>query len=138
MRRRAYLGTVAGALAGTAGCVAGAFGGLSASDYDIGMGLNEFRPATYELSVGETVVWGNTNSRTHTVTAVSVPEGAAYFASGGYDSRDAADEAWHDSLGGGIEPGSTYEHTFEVAGTYDYYCIPHAASDMNGKIVVSE
>ena len=36
------------------------------------------------------------------------------------------------------EPGVTYEHTFETAGTYDYFCIPHKTLGMVGRIVVGE
>jgi plastocyanin len=138
MQRRAFLGGVAGALAGTAGCLAGATGGLSEEEYDVGMSSNAFLPGEVEITAGETLVWGNTSSRAHTVTAVTVPEGADYFASGGFEDREAAVEGWQSSLSGDIQPGETYERTFDVPGTYDYYCIPHAASGMDGKIVVRE
>ena len=36
------------------------------------------------------------------------------------------------------EQGSTYEHTFETTGTYDYFCIPHKTLGMVGRIVVGE
>lgn len=36
------------------------------------------------------------------------------------------------------EQGETFEHTFEVTGTYDYYCIPHKSLEMVGRIVVDE
>jgi hypothetical protein len=31
-----------------------------------------------------------------------------------------------------------FEHTFDVPGTYDYYCIPHRLMGMVGRIVVGE
>lgn len=34
--------------------------------------------------------------------------------------------------------GTTYEHTFETTGTYDYFCIPHKSLGMVGRIVVGE
>ncbi len=138
MQRRAFLAATGAALAGTAGCLAGATGGLSEGDYDIGMSSAAFLPAEFEVEVGETVVWANTSSRAHTVTAVSMPEGADYFATGGFENQDAAVNGWQSRLEGGIPTGGTYEHTFDVPGEYDYYCIPHAASGMDGKIVVSE
>jgi plastocyanin len=36
------------------------------------------------------------------------------------------------------EEGDTFEHTFETAGTYDYFCIPHKSLGMVGRIVVDE
>lgn len=34
------------------------------------------------------------------------------------------------------DTGFTYEHTFEVAGTYEYVCEPHEAQGMEGTIIV--
>lgn len=145
MQRRAFLAAVAGGVSvPLAGCgVLNAGGGLSAADYDIGMGSNDFRPREYtEATVGEPVVWGNDSSQTHTVTAydTGLPEGGAYFASGGFESEDAAREAWRSFSGerGAIDIGETYEHAFEVPGTYSYFCIPHEPADMVGSVVVSE
>jgi Plastocyanin len=91
------------------------------------MSQNAFLPKEYEVSVGETVVWGNNGSRGHTVTAyeTTIPEAAEYFASGGYDDLEVAREDWHATGGGNISPGETYEHTFEVPGRHNYLCIPH-------------
>lgn len=36
------------------------------------------------------------------------------------------------------EGGATFDHTFDVAGTYDYFCIPHKTLGMVGRIVVDE
>ena len=144
MNRRVYLAT-AGSVAATAlaGCTALAdigedvFGG---EEYDIGMSRNEFLPDTYEATVGETVVWKNTSEADHTVTAreSSLPEGAEYFASGGYEDETTAIEAWHEYRGGGLTTRETYEHTFEVPGTYIYICEPHVVGGMVGEVVVSE
>jgi plastocyanin len=149
MQRRAFLAT-SGTVAATA--LAGCLGSsLTASDYDIGMQSNAFVPQdpvdghdwpTLETTVGEPVVWGNTGSRKHTVTAYesSLPDDAAYFASGGFNSEPEARDAWENSLqgGGNIAPGATYEHTFDVPGTYRYFCIPHESAGMVGKILVRE
>ena len=35
------------------------------------------------------------------------------------------------------QKGSTFEHTFTVGGVYDYYCQPHEAAGMVGRIVVA-
>jgi len=141
MKRRAYLAAVGSATAaGLSGCTVLGFGSDGGGDYDIGMSANAFRPDTYEVSVGDTVVWQNTSSRGHSVTAYedAIPEDAAYFASGGYESQSEAEDAWTDSTGGNIQRGETFEYTFEVAGEYGYYCIPHESMGMDGTIVVTE
>jgi plastocyanin len=147
MERRSFLAAAGAAAAGlggataTAGCLGIATGaGLSEDEYDVGMSSNAFLPARYEAAVGDTVVWGNTSARAHTITAVQseLPEGAAYFASGGFDSQSAATDGWQSGLEGGVSPDGTYEHTFEVAGEFPYYCIPHIAAGMKGTVIVSE
>ena len=137
MDRRAFLATAGAAVVvPVAGCTSG---GLSEEEFDVGMSQNAYLPDTVEVSVGETLVWGNNGSRKHTVTAYEsgLPEGAAFFASGEYDSTDAAREEWK-SGGGNIAPGKTYEHTFETAGEHRYFCIPHERDGMTGVVVVSE
>ncbi len=37
---------------------------------------------------------------------------------------------------GTIDPARTYTHTFDVPGTYKYFCQPHEAAGMAGTIVV--
>lgn len=136
MNRRSFLGTAAAAgVLGLAGCSAT---GLSDSEYDVAMYSNKFEPQEYEVGVGDTVVWGNTGSRGHSVTAYDdeIPEEGTYFASGGFDSQAAAEDGWPGE--GGIDSGETYEHTFEATGRYGYYCIPHEAAGMVGTIVVTE
>ncbi|QLK25591.1 plastocyanin/azurin family copper-binding protein [Natrinema zhouii] len=144
MHRRAYLAAVGtAASAGLAGCSSA----LSVFEDDpctgtechIGMNRTEFLPDVYEISVGETVVWKNTSEADHTVTAYEglIPDDADYFASGGYESQTAAYDAW-DDRGGRLGTRDTFEHTFEIAGTYEYFCIPHEGAEMTGKIVVSE
>lgn len=141
MRRRALLGLAAtGALAGCLGFARSEDLSCEAGDCDVGMTSTAFVPDTVEVAVGETVVWGNTSSRGHTVTARTgrIPEGADYFASGGYASQTEAVEAWYDDFGGRIDTDATYAVTFEVPGTYEYYCIPHEAGGMEGTVVVTE
>lgn len=137
MDRRAFL-SAAGAAATVS--VSGCLGGLSDGDFDIGMSANAYLPDEHEVSVGDTVVWGNNGSRGHTVTAYerTIPDEADYFASGGYDDLDTARDEWHATGGGNISPGETYEHTFEVLGRHNYLCIPHESGGMVGVVVVSE
>lgn len=140
MDRRAFIGAVA--TTAVAGCL-DMFGQRQLEcdeDCDIGMSADAYRPETYEVTVGEEVTWKNTSTKGHTVTAFDhgVPDGAAFFASGGYDDQSEAEDAWFDEFGGRLDTGDTFSHTFEVPGTYEYYCIPHLAADMVGTVVVSE
>lgn len=87
-----------------------------------------YTPDTVRVSVGETVRWKNSADVMHTVTAdpaeafkdesVRLPEGAATFNSGN------------------LSPSDTFEHTFDVPGTYRYFCIPHEAVGMYGTVIV--
>jgi len=140
MDRRAFLAAAAtGTSLGLAGC-GGVFGSESPPEFDVGMRAKAFVPATVEIPAGETLVWYNNNDRPHTVTAYDdeMPESADFFASGGFDSTSAAVEGYENSLGGTVDPGETYEHTFAVPGTYRYFCIPHEAGGMIGVVTVSE
>ncbi|WP_225334699.1 cupredoxin domain-containing protein [Halomicrobium urmianum] len=139
MQRRAYLRAAAGvSAAGLAGCLG--VGASGADEYDIGMSTIEFRPEEHTVSAGDTVVWRNTSKQGHTVTAYEdgIPDEAAYFASGDYDSESAARDAWRNRSGGVLTEAQTFEHTFEVPGTYDYVCLPHESGEMLGRIVVEE
>lgn len=144
MKRRAYLAALGGGgLAGLAGCTTlGRIGIAPGEDdeYDIGMTRNEFVPMEYEATVGETVVWKNTSEAVHTVTAYegAIPDDADYFATGGFETEEAARQGWADNGGGGFDTRETYEHTFEVPGTYSYVCIPHEPGGMVGDVVVTE
>jgi plastocyanin len=139
MHRRRVLATLGTALAaGTSGCAAlGAVGG--GVDGDVGMTAVAFEPAELTVSVGEEVVWYNNSARAHSVTAYeeSIPDEADYFATGGYETEAAAREAW-DGMNGALTNGQRYSHTFEVPGTYDYFCIPHERAGMVGQVVVEE
>jgi plastocyanin len=135
MQRRTFLAAATtGVVAALAGC--GEATGLADDEYDIGMSTNRFLPEVYTVSVGDEVVWGNTSSRVHTATAYddNIPEGATYFASGGFENTQAALDGWPQE--GGIQPGETYAHTFETAGEHHYFCIPHEAARMVGTVVV--
>ncbi len=87
-----------------------------------------FAPESVTIAPGETVVWKNTSVLVHTVTA---------------DPAKAGDPA-HVRLPAGVEPfdsgklkpGESFRRTFEVAGTYRYFCIPHEGAEMVGRVVV--
>jgi len=105
--------------------------GPSAREVAVGMtdGL-KYAPEAVTITVGQTVVWTNTSSMNHTVTAdparardrshVRLPKGAQPF-----DSGDMA-------------PGATFRHTFDVPGEYVYFCIPHESAGMIGRVNVQE
>lgn len=91
---------------------------------------NEFVPVTVEVHVGDTVLWKNTASMSHTVTAdpkrakdpkhVVLPEGASTFDSGK------------------LKAGMTFKYTFSIPGRYTYVCVPHEKEGMIGHVVVKK
>lgn len=88
----------------------------------------KFIPARVSVHVGATVRWKSESVLVHTVT--DVPSLAA-------DPKDAAlPQGANPFNSGNIAPGGTYEHSFKIAGTYRYFCIPHEAAGMLGTIVV--
>lgn len=95
-----------------------------------------YEPKRIEVEAGTTVAFENVGSVAHSVTAYEdkIPDGAAYFASGGFDSQSAAEDGYPDE--GAIGEGGTYEHTFETTGEYEYYCIPHEMNGMVGYVRV--
>ena len=96
-----------------------------------------FDPEAIEVSVGTEVTWENVGAVGHTVTAYEdkIPDGATYFASGGFDSQQAAKDGYSDGEGN-VPKGESYSHTFETKGTYEYYCIPHEMNGMVGTVKV--
>ncbi len=126
------LGAATLATLGTAGCLSGG----PSDSRTVGMSDDfAFDPDTATVQAGGTVTWENDSDVSHTVTASEdgIPDDATYFASGGFDSERAARNDMDDGL---VAPGDDYEHTFEVSGTYDYYCIPHEGSGMAGRVRV--
>ncbi len=142
MRRRAFLASVGGTAVtvSVAGCLGSGGSGTADDEYDIGMSTSAFRPAEFAVAPGTTVVWKNTSKSTHTVTAYEsgIPDEADFFASGGFESTQAARDGWLKNSGGGFSSNETYEHTFTVPGTYEYFCIPHEKTGMVGTIEVTE
>ncbi|WP_224269555.1 cupredoxin domain-containing protein [Haloprofundus salinisoli] len=139
MKRRAFLAAVgATGLTALAGC-GGVSGQGEGQEYDVGMTAVAFDPPEITVSVGEEVVWQNTSTRDHTVTAYenSIPAEADYFASGGYEDEQAARDAWR-NRDSAINNGETFAHTFEVPGRYEYVCLPHERSGMVGTVIVEE
>ncbi len=143
MKRRDFLRTAGGgatvaAASATAPSVAAQEDGGGQTTVDMTSGL-AFDPSAITIPPGTTVVWENTGSVGHTVTAYEddIPDDAEYFASGGYDTEQAARDAYFADNGGNIPGGESYQHTFSVTGEYGYFCIPHESS-MVGTITVEE
>jgi plastocyanin len=107
------------------------------ADHVVDMNPVSFDPESLTVEAGDTVAWKFVSGEPHTVTAYEegIPEDAAYWASGEFDSEDAARTGWENSEGA-IKSGQSYVHTFETTGTHEYVCIPHEAAGMVGTIVV--
>jgi len=78
-----------------------------------------FIPSIVTIDVGGEVTWENNDTAAHTATGGSATEGP----SGVFDS----------SL---IMAGSSFSHTFEDAGTFDYFCMVHPW--MVGAVIVED
>jgi len=81
-------------------------------------GSLSFSPGNLAVPTGTTVTF-EWDSGGHTATVDSQPEGANW---GGVPSTQSA--------------GFVHEFTFEVAGTYEYYCAPHRGAGMRGRVIV--
>jgi plastocyanin len=90
----------------------------------------KFEPSTLTIPKGTTVTWRNTGAVGHTVT--DDPAKAANKADAALPSGV---EPW-DS--GNINPGGTFQRTFDTPGTYTYFCIPHEAAGMVATITVTD
>jgi plastocyanin len=90
----------------------------------------KFEPKKIMIKTGDTVLWKNTSSMPHTVTAdpkladksadVKLPRGAQPFDSGN------------------IMPGQSWSHEFTIPGKYRYFCLPHEKNKMLGEVTVEE
>ena len=77
-----------------------------------------FSPSTVTIKAGETVRWVWKSGSHNVVSGKSCsPDGK--FSSGNLQA-----------------PPTTFEHTFDAPGTFDYYCDPHCGMGMVGKVVV--
>ena len=89
----------------------------------------KFDPETVTVARGTTVTWRNTSQLVHTVT--DDPSKAANAADA---QLPGGAPAW-DS--GNLNAGQTFTHTFDVPGTYKYFCQPHETAGMVGTVVVT-
>jgi plastocyanin len=79
-----------------------------------------YDPATANIKVGTTVTWTNNDATLHTVYS-GIPGDTA-------NSGKLFQSTY-------MAKGKTFEHKFDTAGSFDYYCTLHPF--MLGKIVVS-
>lgn len=86
--------------------------GGAAEEITVGMAGRQFSPETIEVPAGTTVTWINDDDIAHTVTSQD-------------DTFDS----------GNIDPGGTFQFTFDTPGTYEYVCIYH--DGMVGTVVVT-
>lgn len=134
LTRRRFLRTSGAALGAVASAGCHLAGGSGDATVEMASG-SAFDPSTVTVDPGATVTWTNGSDVDHTVTASGdrLPEGAAYFASGGFGSEAAARA---DVMGGLVPPGDRYEHEFREPGTYPYYCVRHESSGVTGTVRV--
>lgn len=91
---------------------------------DQGGGTYVFDPSIAWVETGAQVTW-NIRNADHSITAyhpdndhsLRIPDGAASFDSGILSS------------------GDTFSHTFETAGVYNYFCLPHESLGMVGLVI---
>lgn len=84
-----------------------------AQTYNIEIKKFAFSPSEITIKVGDTVIWTNYDFIPHTVTS------------------DFGEELNSDTFG----KEETYSHTFNKAGTFNYYCAVHPS--MKAKVIVN-
>lgn len=113
------------------GCLANGQGGSNSDDspadvtvtVGAGGGL-KFDPENVEITTGTTVAW-EWKGDNHNIVVENQP----------------ADANWNGTPGPVTEiynQGYRYTYTFDVPGTYDYYCNPHRAAGMVGCVTVTK
>lgn len=97
-----------------------------------------FDPPELPAQPGQRVICENIGAVEHAVTAYEdrIPGDDTSFASGGFESEQAARDAYPDE--GDIAGGETFEHVSETTGFFEYFCIPHEGNGMQGTIEVIE
>jgi plastocyanin len=84
-----------------------------------------FSPNPIEVAVGDTVTWINDDSTAHTVTSGTSESGPTGMFGGSEESPELLEAN-----------GGSQSFTFEEAGEFPYYCIPHP--NMVGEVIVTE
>lgn len=116
--RRTYLRALAIFLVGAA-LLLGLPAPSKGASQQVAVKDNRFEPEETRIDPGDTVVWVNQGARLHNVTSDQKGE----FASGN------------------LEPGETYQHTFEEEGFFPYFCSFHGSRGgvgMSGVVIVGD
>jgi predicted secreted protein with PEFG-CTERM motif len=71
-----------------------------------------FQPYNVSVDVGGTVTWTNTDKQLHSVSSGNGP-------------NDNTTGSVFDTGFSTFKPGTTFSHTFQTAGTFNYYCQLH-------------
>ena len=79
-----------------------------------------FEPETVTIKVGDTVKWTNNGDNPHTTMS-------------GTDGK--SDGLWRSKR---LPNGKSFEHVFNEAGIFPYFCEPHILFKMTGTVVVKE
>jgi plastocyanin len=127
INRRQFFSLFSGALVGV---LASCSGPRREPDYTITIRRDlAFEPAALTIPIGSMVAWHHMAENVHTITAdpakaqmperIELPEGAQPF-----DSGD-------------LFAGQRWVHTFDVAGSYTYFCRYHEMDEMLGVITVT-
>jgi plastocyanin len=77
-------------------------GGVEGKTVKAGMRNFAFTPAKLEIGAGTTIAWTNNDQMAHSVTS--------------------DDGSWDSGL---IEPGATWQRSFETPGSFAFHCTPH-------------
>ncbi|WP_267642258.1 plastocyanin/azurin family copper-binding protein [Haloarchaeobius amylolyticus] len=85
-------------------------------------GQFSYKPENPTVKTGETVKWV-WKSNQHNIVVSGQPDGAEWEGTKGGTSKL-------------FDKGYTYTHTFDTAGTYEYYCSPHKSVGMKAKVTV--
>ena len=91
-------------------------------------GAGRFEPAELTIRPGDTVLWRWEGNR-HTVTSGVPGQPDELFCSNRTEASGCRGNVTHNS-------GHTFSFTFEEAGSFPYYCRPHANLGMTGTVVV--
>ena len=102
MRTRRPVFVIIVAVAAALACAAAFTFRVSADDTDVHIVNFVYSPAVLTVPAGTAVRFINDDTDPHTVSSLR----------GAFES-------------GVMEKGDTWTYTFDTAGTYDYYCIPH-------------
>lgn len=82
---------------------------------------NAYSPSPLTVPSGTTVTWVNSDTMQHTVTS-GPSNGTTARPDGAFDS-------------GLVDPGASWQYTFNETGTFDYHCTPHPW--MVGQVIVN-